>query len=124
MKITSHSPQNAVTSSPVNVHGTCLWKPCGEWFVFTRVGKMYWPQSRVTFGVDGRAWFATAHVNMETESPSTILLAEVTEDIERLIAHYFATGERTGWAGIEMDKLPPGIRIADSVIVHKRQPAA
>jgi len=79
--------------------------PSQEVIVFVRKNNVYYPQGLICFGLYG-IWDCqvTFGEGLDTTDYTSIIIAKVNPEFEKLRDHYWYVGKKTKqWVGIEMD---------------------
>jgi hypothetical protein len=121
MHIVFPMPQDTISTEKATIRGSCLFRPKGEWMLWTRVNSEYWPQESLIFSADGKSW--TASVIINTPEHTAILLTKIIPEIECLIDYYNLIGRKSGrWIGIPIPQSLGGFKVVDEVIVQRIMP--
>ena len=118
-RFTIDSPNHnaRVPRGHIRFEGTYKLKPSSSDLcaVFTCRGKTYWPQDSFVIHNDGK-WDCTTKADNPGEL--SILIAQINPDVQLWVEHFKKVGYEHGmWVGLEIENLPSGIRVNDSITV-------
>jgi hypothetical protein len=122
MQIISPSGAEPIEYTKITVIGTCLFKPRGDWVMFTQRNDLFWPQGDVQFSHTNNTWKAIVWLNPKSVDPPLIIVAQVSSEIRYLVDYYrmVAPTANPSHPGIKMRVRPEGLKIASQVIVQKK----